>query len=92
MPRARRNRSRQSAAQAVALSDACGAGVLVNATTAAKAASYEWSRSGPQQRYDILMAVSNEIMSRKEERHTLIQQFLFTQSAAIFVTRLNQHR
>jgi len=42
------------------------------AIAAAKAASYGWARSGPQQRYDVLMAVSNEIMARKQELGTLL--------------------
>ncbi len=42
------------------------------AIMAAKEAFHDWSRSGPQQRYDILMTVSNEIMARKEELGTLL--------------------
>ncbi len=42
------------------------------AIAAAKAALPGWAASGPQQRYDVLMAASNEIMARKEELGTLL--------------------
>jgi len=42
------------------------------AIAAARAAAPAWSRSGLQQRHDILDAVSNEIMARKEELGALL--------------------
>ena len=42
------------------------------AIAAARAALPGWAASGPQQRYDVLMAASNEIMARKEELGTLL--------------------
>jgi acyl-CoA reductase-like NAD-dependent aldehyde dehydrogenase len=44
------------------------------AIAAAKAAFPTWSQSGPQQRYDLLMAVANEIMARKEELGRLLSR------------------
>jgi len=44
------------------------------AIAAAKAAFPAWSHSGIQQRHDILQAVSNEIMARKEEIGTLLSR------------------
>jgi len=42
------------------------------AISAAKSAAVDWAMSGPQQRYDVLMAVSNELMARKDELGTLL--------------------
>jgi aldehyde dehydrogenase (NAD+) len=42
------------------------------AIAAAKAAFPVWSRSGPQQRHDILKKASDEIFARKEELGTLL--------------------
>jgi aldehyde dehydrogenase (NAD+) len=44
----------------------------LKAIAAAKAAFPGWSRSGPQQRHDILKTVSDEIMARKEELGRLL--------------------
>jgi aldehyde dehydrogenase (NAD+) len=44
------------------------------AVAAARAASYGWARSTPQQRYDALMAISNEIMARKDELGRLLSR------------------
>jgi aldehyde dehydrogenase (NAD+) len=44
------------------------------AIAAARAAFPAWARSTPQQRYDALMAVSNEIMARKEELGRLLSR------------------
>ena len=43
------------------------AGDVKNAIAAAKAALPSWSRSGIQQRHDILKAASDEILKRREE-------------------------
>ena len=42
------------------------------AVAAATAASYNWGRSGIQQRHDILKAVSDELMARKQELGDLL--------------------
>ncbi len=42
------------------------------AIAAAKAASYGFARSNPQARYDALMAISNEILARKDELGRLL--------------------
>jgi acyl-CoA reductase-like NAD-dependent aldehyde dehydrogenase len=44
------------------------------AIAAAKAASYAFARSNPQTRYDALMAISNEIMARKDELGKLLSR------------------
>ena len=46
---------------------AASAGDVANAVAAAKAALHGWSRSTPQQRYDVLKAASDEVLARKEE-------------------------
>ena len=43
-----------------------------DAIAAARAAAPGWARSTPQQRYDALMAISNEIMARKDELGRLL--------------------
>ncbi len=49
-----------------------GAAQVHDAVAAAKAAFPAWSRSPVQLRHDLLQAVSNEIMARKEELGTLL--------------------
>ncbi|MBI3146087.1 MAG: aldehyde dehydrogenase family protein [Pseudogulbenkiania sp.] len=45
---------------------------MKQAIAAAKAAFKTWSRSGAQQRHDVLDAIGNEILARKEEIGTLL--------------------
>ncbi|MFX4222552.1 MAG: aldehyde dehydrogenase family protein [Thalassobaculum sp.] len=54
-----------------AQADAQGVAAAVDA---AKAAAYGWNRSTPQQRYDALEFVGNEIMARREELGRLLSR------------------
>ena len=47
---------------------------LNNAVAAAKAAFPAWSRSGPQERYEILKKASDEVLARKEELGKLLSR------------------
>jgi acyl-CoA reductase-like NAD-dependent aldehyde dehydrogenase len=47
---------------------------LNDAVAAAKAAVPAWSRSGPQERYEILKKASDEILARKEELGRLLSR------------------
>ncbi|NQW10770.1 MAG: aldehyde dehydrogenase family protein [Alphaproteobacteria bacterium] len=51
--------------------DAAG---VASAVDAAKAAAHGWNRSTPQQRYDVLEFVGNEIMARREELGRLLSR------------------
>ena len=42
------------------------------AIAAAKAAATRWARSTPQERYDVLKKISDEILARKEELGRLL--------------------
>ncbi|EDP63697.1 aldehyde dehydrogenase family protein [alpha proteobacterium BAL199] len=52
-----------------AQADAAG---VTRAVDAAKSAAHAWNRSTPQQRYDVLEFVGNEIMARREELGRLL--------------------
>lgn len=52
-----------------AQADASG---VARAVDAAKAAAHGWNRSTPQQRYDVLEFVGNELMARREELGRLL--------------------
>jgi len=54
-----------------AQADATGVAAAVDA---AKAAAHGWNRSTPQQRYDVLEFVGNEIMARREELGRLLSR------------------
>ncbi len=54
-----------------AQADAAGVAAAVDA---AKAAAHGWNRSTPQQRYDVLEFVGNEIMARREELGRLLSR------------------
>lgn len=54
-----------------AQADATGVAAAVDA---AKAAAHAWNRSTPQQRYDVLEFVGNEIMARRQELGTLLSR------------------
>ncbi len=54
-----------------AQADAAG---VTRAVDAAKAAAQAWNRSTPQQRYDVLEFVGNEIMARREELGRLLSR------------------
>ncbi len=50
------------------------ASAVARAVDAAKAAAKGWNRSTPQQRYDVLEFVGNEIMARREELGRLLSR------------------
>lgn len=54
-----------------AQADASG---VMAAVDAAKAAAHAWNRSTPQQRYDVLEFVGNELMARREELGRLLSR------------------
>ena len=50
------------------------AAAVGRAVDAAKAAAQAWNRSTPQQRYDVLEFVGNEIMARRDELGRLLSR------------------
>jgi len=64
---AQENRNPSNTDDVVGLYARASTADVARATAAAKAAAPGWARSGPQQRHDLLKAVSDELLARRDE-------------------------